>query len=287
MPYSIGRRETLDQVARRYGTSESELRAYNNMSASAPIEVGMTLMVPKRGGTEVDTAQLRLPSSIPSTVVEPTDALTYDAHPTTNYSAERFNSRRDFRSTQEAAQHYFSSRKIEADHKVVKGDTLFSIAKRYGVDPAELRAANHLKGNALKVGQDLTIKLDRPERHSNTQSASVHGRGSALRHEPEQICNKKGRRMVCVTPEPRKGDKDGDGIPDRKDTIDNRKDKDGDGIPDRKDKRDDRPDVKKDSRKDSKKSSAKKGAKSDVKDNSKGKQDSKPSKERQSDKKRH
>lgn len=43
------------------------------------------------------------------------------------------------------------------EHVVQKGDTLTSIAKNYGVTIAELRKANNLASDTLKVGQKLVI----------------------------------------------------------------------------------------------------------------------------------
>ncbi|WP_296697744.1 LysM peptidoglycan-binding domain-containing protein [Algoriphagus sp.] len=43
-------------------------------------------------------------------------------------------------------------------HKVVPGETLFSISKSYGVSVAEVMDWNQLKGNDLSVGQALIIK---------------------------------------------------------------------------------------------------------------------------------
>jgi LysM repeat protein len=43
------------------------------------------------------------------------------------------------------------------EHVVAKGDTLSAIAKTYGVSVADLKKANSLTGDDLKVGQKLTI----------------------------------------------------------------------------------------------------------------------------------
>ncbi|EAZ79205.1 LysM peptidoglycan-binding domain-containing protein [Algoriphagus machipongonensis] len=43
-------------------------------------------------------------------------------------------------------------------HKVVPGETLFSISKQYGVSVSEVMAWNELKGNDLSVGQSLIIE---------------------------------------------------------------------------------------------------------------------------------
>jgi len=42
-------------------------------------------------------------------------------------------------------------------HRVQKGDTLASIARKYGADPGELKVWNHLKGNRIQVGQKLKV----------------------------------------------------------------------------------------------------------------------------------
>jgi membrane-bound lytic murein transglycosylase D len=44
-------------------------------------------------------------------------------------------------------------------HKVRKGDTLFSIARRYNVDLADLKRWNRQAGNPLKVGAMLSIRM--------------------------------------------------------------------------------------------------------------------------------
>jgi murein DD-endopeptidase MepM/ murein hydrolase activator NlpD len=47
-------------------------------------------------------------------------------------------------------------------HTVVSGDTLFNIAKRYGVTVANLRSWNKLSSDALKIGQKLIVKAPAP-----------------------------------------------------------------------------------------------------------------------------
>ncbi len=44
-------------------------------------------------------------------------------------------------------------------HTVAKGDTLYSLAKKYGVTVDEIRSLNSVKGNDLYVGQKLAIPL--------------------------------------------------------------------------------------------------------------------------------
>ncbi len=42
-------------------------------------------------------------------------------------------------------------------HTVAQGETLWSIARRYNVTVDQLRAANRLQGDNVRIGQTLTI----------------------------------------------------------------------------------------------------------------------------------
>lgn len=47
--------------------------------------------------------------------------------------------------------------KVTVTHTVAAGETLNSIAEKYGVQATEIRSANNLRRNAVRVGQSLTI----------------------------------------------------------------------------------------------------------------------------------
>jgi membrane-bound lytic murein transglycosylase D len=42
-------------------------------------------------------------------------------------------------------------------HRVKRGETLFSIAKRYGTTVALLKEWNGLRGNVIQIGQRLIV----------------------------------------------------------------------------------------------------------------------------------
>ena len=44
-------------------------------------------------------------------------------------------------------------------YRVQAGDTLFSIARRFGINVEQLKSQNQLSGNALQVGQTLKEKF--------------------------------------------------------------------------------------------------------------------------------
>ena len=42
-------------------------------------------------------------------------------------------------------------------HTVRSGDSLYKLSKRYGVTVADIRKANNLKGDDIKIGQKIKI----------------------------------------------------------------------------------------------------------------------------------
>ena len=55
----------------------------------------------------------------------------------------------------------------KARHSVEEGQTLFSIARKYGVDVNDIRAWNALGGQSIAIGQELIVYLDAPADDAN------------------------------------------------------------------------------------------------------------------------
>ena len=49
-------------------------------------------------------------------------------------------------------------KKMEASHMVTKGDTLYSISRKYGLSVEELKILNGLDSNNISIGQSLMVK---------------------------------------------------------------------------------------------------------------------------------
>ena len=58
-------------------------------------------------------------------------------------------------------------------HKVVAGETLASIARQYEVTPEEIKAANNLRRNAVRIGQQLRITTSSPQAVMENTVAAV------------------------------------------------------------------------------------------------------------------
>nr|QIM10870.1 hypothetical protein Muribac1_0790 [uncultured Muribaculaceae bacterium] len=69
-------------------------------------------------------------------------------------------------------------------HKVVAGETLGSIAEKYGVSPAEIRKSNNLRRNAVRIGQQLRISTNNPGAAGS--SALAEAAGGQSWQEPAQ-----------------------------------------------------------------------------------------------------
>lgn len=123
--YKLSRGERLDAVARKFSITVGRLKEINGISTQRKL-AGGTLLVPKGGSSGNDK---ELMASNYSVQVEP------DAPAT-------------------------ASRRMA--HVVKKGDTLLSVAQRYGVTPAQLKVQNRLKSNQLALGQKLSIVKEIP-----------------------------------------------------------------------------------------------------------------------------
>lgn len=111
--------DSLSGVASRYGVSMKQLQQHNNLR-DTNVRIGQTLKIP--GGA---TAQIA------------------SANPPAAQTVSR------------AA--YTPPAALPRQHRVVAGDTLSSIASRYGVSVAALQRHNNMKNSTVRIGQTLKI----------------------------------------------------------------------------------------------------------------------------------
>lgn len=123
--HTVARKETVERIAARYGMTATALREVNGLPPRKQPRPGQALLVQKRG--EGDVA-LRFASFTPP--------------------------------EERGAFVPIGSALPAATYEVKRNDTLVSIARKHGVTPEELRAANHLKGTQVDLGQELRIPRD-------------------------------------------------------------------------------------------------------------------------------
>jgi len=110
--------DTLDAIAAKYKTSATLIADANNIKKDL-IRPGQDLIIPTRL------------SAVTKIVID--------------------NERRYFKGL-----HRIPEPKV-IHHVVTKGETLWTISKKYHVDPREIRYWNGLRGNYIRIGADLTI----------------------------------------------------------------------------------------------------------------------------------
>jgi membrane-bound lytic murein transglycosylase D len=117
--YSVQKGDNLGSIAKKFGATIDELKQWNNLKSNA-IAIGNSLIVAK-------------------------NEIVIDTNKATVASYKK-------------KDQYSSSAKKEAEYYVKKGDSLYSISKKYpGVTIADLKKWNNIKDEELKPGMKLKI----------------------------------------------------------------------------------------------------------------------------------
>ena len=95
-------------------------------------------------------------------------------------------------------------------HKVQAGETLYSIARRYNVDVADLSRANNLRGNNIRSGQVLHVSASSNQqaanRHVDNKPNSRNERGNERNNRAGNERNGRNDRQQTVSHTVRSGD---------------------------------------------------------------------------------
>ncbi len=125
--HRIARGETLGGIARRYRTSVSAIQSANGLRKKTRLRIGQVLKIPPREQTQQSGAE---PVSSTVTTVQAAAAAA-PAKP-----ARKF-----------------------VSHRVQRGQTLHSIARRYGTNVRSIQAANAMSNSRIRAGQVLKIPV--------------------------------------------------------------------------------------------------------------------------------
>ena len=160
MKYTVKKGDTLWGISNQYGVNVSDLAALNNVSANT-LKVGMVLIIPSVGGSNPDNMfmytvkkgdSLWSISKIYGTSVEEIKRINYLDNNNLYIGQvlripEMYTKEEDM-----VVPNYIN-------YKVVSGDTLYGIAKKYGVSIDTIVSDNALKNNILSIGQNLKIRV--------------------------------------------------------------------------------------------------------------------------------
>ena len=118
--HTVRQGETLSQLARRYGTSVKTLQDTNHMGRRTMLSIGSTMIIPAKGAT----ADMMVPASVETEETVP----------------------------QPQEQH-------KSIYRVRSGDTLWDVARQFGVTIKQLQTWNRLSSTRIRAGQHLILYL--------------------------------------------------------------------------------------------------------------------------------
>jgi|GEM_PF-301578 len=142
----VARGESLTAIARTYGVSPLEVASWNNLDRNAQLRAGRKLSI------QVDSRNARSTTLAETRTTERTAAKRDDTK-----GARKGETRRTVTTT--------TSTRYET-HRVRGGESLTSIAQRYGVKVSDLQAWNSrdIKGGKVQSGTSLKIYTDAPSK---------------------------------------------------------------------------------------------------------------------------
>jgi membrane-bound lytic murein transglycosylase D len=130
--HTVKKGETLSLIAKKYGVSVTAIRQANNNIDPRKLRPGMVLVIPS-GPTKsygYTNTPKKAATSLTNSSVSPNQSTSRDSKSNT------------------------------IRYRVQRGDTLYSIAKRYGVKLADLKKWNNLQSSRIRAGEVIVIYLD-------------------------------------------------------------------------------------------------------------------------------
>ena len=166
--HRVRSRETISQVARKYGVTTSQIKKWNGLRSNKlkknPV---LKIYVTQRVKVPVENNDRNKPTTPTAPTTPEPDTSTTTAQPD-NSSTEVDESTTDETEVVEPKPEKTVAVKY---HKVRRGETLGSIARRYGISVSQLKRWNGLRSNTAKVG--TTLKVSNPAKQSKSTTTTT------------------------------------------------------------------------------------------------------------------
>lgn len=133
--YKVEKGDNYFAIARKYGITAKELMEFNEAKSSA-LRLGQILRIPIKKTVPISNIPAPKPDDISTTLTRLLN-MTKSVVKNTNSDTVK--------------------KTPIGTYVVKKGDYLYSIARTYGITLQQLKEANHLRSNSLKIGQVLKI----------------------------------------------------------------------------------------------------------------------------------
>lgn len=173
--HRVGRRETVEQLARRYGVTAKQIRSWNNLGRRG-LRRGANIIV---GVKEEPTKKEE-----PAKRDEQAEELVSTTKQTPNKrDVELSVTKAEVKPSSEESPAVSSDGKT---HTVRRGETLISIAMRYNTTVVQMRELNKLKNDAVKVGDELLIPSQGGSKAGKARASADDGTSSKGREQVQQ-----------------------------------------------------------------------------------------------------
>ncbi|WP_158800494.1 LysM peptidoglycan-binding domain-containing protein [Pedobacter sp. L105] len=197
--HAIQKKENLNMLAEKYGTTVNELKRINNLK-SINLRIGQIIKIPVKAGGALD--QTTADTATPATPVN-------QLKPAAGYKGSAAGNQPAADPVQETP-----SRDQLVVHTVAGNETMYSIASKYNLTLDQLKAKNNLSSNSLYVGQKLLISGQYPAKpaqaaindsasDSETDSSAV--KNPSLKLAPSRYglsqMDEKGMAVVIADPD--------------------------------------------------------------------------------------
>lgn len=155
--HRVGRNETITSVANKYGVTPNQVKRWNNIKSSR-LRRGQHLKIRTREFVPAPKQETSpaLADTIAVEAVEPIIETQVDSEcDSADEQAQDSVAEQPAKPAKPAKPEKSSAR--PKTHRVEKGETLYSISRRYGLTVEQVQKANNLKSTNIGVGQKLTI----------------------------------------------------------------------------------------------------------------------------------
>ena len=166
--HRVRSRETISQVARKYGVTTSQIKKWNGLrSNKLRKNQVLKIYVTQRVKVPVENNDRNKPTTPTTPATPEPDTSATTAQPD-NSSTEVDESTTD---ETEVVEPKLEKTVAVKYHKVRRGETLGSIARRYGISVSQLKRWNGLRSNTAKVGK--TLKVSNPAKQSKSTTTTT------------------------------------------------------------------------------------------------------------------
>ncbi|MBD9098920.1 LysM peptidoglycan-binding domain-containing protein [bacterium] len=178
--YVVKKGDSLYSIAKRYNTTVKDITRLNNLTSNN-LTVGQQLII------AIDDNATSTPTTYKDYVVKKGDSL-YSIANKNNITLDELKKINNLTSNMLSIGQVLklpTQDKVEeiAMYTVQKGDSLYSIAKKFGITVDEIKSLNNLTSNNLAIGEQLMIKSSTGDEPINPEEECI-GTGYA---EPQYI----------------------------------------------------------------------------------------------------